>query len=199
MEAVQSLSAQAGNLNRQAEHQALLLRHQSEYNVQLLNRLRNLETSHRPMVPPIPTATEAQRRASLPTLLHPDPPSAVPAFPTSTSHAPPVLLQPDFRAHGMNSHSDPAGWDSINRATWDPPNLQQRELRLHKLNPPPKFEVKQLDAWMRHIRFWRELYRTVDEHQILPTIGLAAVADTRDLFTDYLEGTKGNPQQRPRE
>ena len=37
--------------------------------------------------------------------------------------------------------------------------------RLHKLNPPPRFEARRLDSWMRSIRFWRELYPTEEENQ----------------------------------
>ena len=70
------------------------------------------------------------------------------------------------------------------------------ENRSHKLNPPPKFDSRKLDSWFRHMRFWRELYFTVDETQILPSVVLAAGEDTRDILMDYTEDTKTNPESR---
>ena len=74
--------------------------------------------------------------------------------------------------------------------------LNQRELRLRKLNPPPKFEPRQLYAWVRNIRYWRDLYSTVDEQQILSPIGLSATEELREILMDYFEESKAVPLSR---
>ena len=62
----------------------------------------------------------------------------------------------------------------------------RRELRLHKLSPPPKFESKNLNWRMRNVRYWRDLYSTIDESQVLSSIGLSANDDLKDILMGFL-------------
>ena len=87
-------------------------------------------------------------------------------------------------------------WEKATDIPWQSTSMLSRETRLHKLNPPPKFEAKQLDSWFRHMKFWRQLYSSVDESQILAAVGLAAGEETRDILMDYLDETKDRIQDR---
>ena len=87
-------------------------------------------------------------------------------------------------------------WENAADLPWITSSMSSRETRLHKLNPPPKFEPKQLDSWFRHMKFWRELYRSVDETQIQSAVGLSDGEDARDLLMDYLDETKDVPHAR---
>ena len=89
-----------------------------------------------------------------------------------------------------------ATWENATDIPWQSMNMHNRETRLHKLNPPPKFDAKQLDSWFRHMRFWRQLYSTVDESQILSAVGLAAGEETREILMDYLDETKDSIHNR---
>ena len=84
------------------------------------------------------------------------------------------------------------GWDSksacgnnFQRATG---NWQMR-----KLTPPPKLDTRHLEGWPRETKFWRELYRHIDDDQILACIGLDGTEETKDILIDFTEGYRGNP------
>ena len=59
--------------------------------------------------------------------------------------------------------------------------------QLHKLPPPPKFEIKQSEGWLREVRFWRELYRRIDGDQVLACLGLNSSEEVKDILMDFLD------------
>ena len=63
---------------------------------------------------------------------------------------------------------------------------------LHKISPPPKFEPQRFDVWPREMKFWRNLYRSLPDEQLLAAIGLSGNTDFRDLLMDYYESCNGN-------
>ena len=74
--------------------------------------------------------------------------------------------------------------------------IDRREMRLRKLNPPPKFDSRHLNAWIRDVRYWRELYSTIDELQILSALGLNASEDLKEILMNYFEDTKDTVRNR---
>ena len=51
--------------------------------------------------------------------------------------------------------------------------ISERPLQLRKMINRPKFTASNLETWKREIRFWRELYATVPETQVLANMGLS--------------------------
>ena len=72
----------------------------------------------------------------------------------------------------------------------------QRELRLHKLKPPPKFDNKNLNWRMRNMRYWRELYSTIEDSQVLASVGLSASDDLKDILMDFFDDTQNHTAAR---
>ena len=64
--------------------------------------------------------------------------------------------------------------------------------QLHKLPPQPKFEVKQLEGRLREIRFRRELYRHIDDGQILACLGINGSEKAERRSYGFLEENKKN-------
>ena len=125
----------------------------------------------------------------------------MPDIAMSPHQSPPGYDQPPKYSHSATEDTHlPRRWANTRDIPWgNSPTVHNREMRLHKLNPPPKFEAKQLDSWFRHMRFWREMYSSVGEMQILSVVWLAATEDTRDILMDYSDSTKSPPQTRSME
>ena len=68
--------------------------------------------------------------------------------------------------------------------------------QLRKLSPPPKLDTKQLEGWPREIKFWRDLYRRIDDDQILARIGLNGSEETKDILIDFMEDNREIPSGR---
>ena len=58
--------------------------------------------------------------------------------------------------------------------------------KLHKLPPPPKFEIKHLDGLLLEVRFWRELYRHIADDQVLACLGINGSEEVKDILMDFL-------------
>ena len=76
---------------------------------------------------------------------------------------------------------------------------RQREMRLRKLNPPPQFDSNHVNAWVLHVRYWRELYSTIDELQILSAMWLNASDELKDILMDFPDDTKDRMRERTSE
>ena len=179
-----NVSETVSMLQNQHEHQRVMLNQHQYYHESIAHRLSNLETSHfedwKPQINPV---------------VHESVPSNVPRSDhiysmavQSPSTAPP---NPNvmFAQNVPDVHPQRNNFDHI--PIPDPFSvLSQRELRFHKLNPSPWFESRQLNDWVRNLRYWRDLYSAADEQQILSPIGLSATDELRGILMGFPEETK---------
>ena len=91
------------------------------------------------------------------------------------------------------SSSAPPGFD---RSSSFPKQEVNPGSRLYKLNPPPKFDPKALESWIRQMIFWRQLYSTIEDVHILPTMGLHMTEEIKELLMDFLEDAEDCPGRR---
>ena len=68
--------------------------------------------------------------------------------------------------------------------------------QLHKIANATKFDAKNLDGWVREIRYWRELYHHLDDDQMLASLGLNNTEEIKSLMMDFLDETKLRKDQR---
>ena len=62
--------------------------------------------------------------------------------------------------------------------------------QLHKISPVTRFDARNLDGWIREVRYWRELYYHLDDDQMLASLGLNNTDDIKSLMMDFLDETK---------
>ena len=53
-----------------------------------------------------------------------------------------------------------------------------------------------MESWIRQMVFWRQLYITIEDVHILPTIGLHMAEEIKELLMDFLEDTEECPDRR---
>ena len=83
-----------------------------------------------------------------------------------------------------SSNSMPQRWegDEAPAAPQRPANWQ-----LHRIAVPPKFEARNLEGWLREVKFWRNLHQHVDDQQMLASLGLHSVDEVKELLMDFYE------------
>ena len=69
------------------------------------------------------------------------------------------------------------------------PHVKQ-SWQLRKIANATKFDPVNLDGGIREIRYWRKLYRHIDDDQMLATMGLNNSEEIKTHMVDFIEETK---------
>ena len=59
--------------------------------------------------------------------------------------------------------------------------------KLRKVALSPKFESKNLEGWLREVRFWQNLHHHVEDQQMLACLGLNSLDEIKELLMDFFE------------